>query len=280
MMSDWRERPTVIDYLDESIQSFLSIDENGTTDLAGVRKNILPILTQNDHPDRWFTISGVAIDRNDYMHFKDLISTVKFKHWNQGCYDYKQGNKRVVFHSRDIRKRIGPFNPKLINYPELMEDVSNVVEKTNFKVYSASIDKAMHITKYNTPYPVYDLCLEFILERYCRSLNGKKGIILLESRGKKEDAVILRYLKGLLDNGNRYWDKSAFECISGVYFNPKWSRHHENKMSFISLELADLVSYPIHKYVKLGVKDKAYEVIEEKISNYPNINGYGLKVFP
>lgn len=280
MIDDWRERPTVIDEIDDSVDSILSLDENGITDLKGVRKNIIDVASNREHPDRWFTISGVSINREDYEDFKDLMRTVKYKHWHDGCFDYKKENRRIVFHSRDIRKRVGPFNPNLINYPKLMDDISNIVIDTKFTVFSASIDKAAHILKYSNPFPVYNLCLEFILERYCRSLDGRTGILLLEARGKKEDAVILNHLKKLLENGNRYWSSQDFSCIKGVYFNPKWSKRHKKKMSYISLELADLVSYPIHKYVKLGVRDQAYEIVEKKILNYPNVKGYGLKIFP
>ncbi len=280
MTMNWRERPTIIHEINDSFDSILSLDENGTTDLKGVRKNIIEVAEKLDHPDRWFTITGAAIDCCDYAHFKECISHVKYKHWEDGCFDYKKGNRRVVFHSRDIRKRTGPFNPNLINYPELMNDISGIMEQSSFTIFSASIDKARHIIKYTDPWPVYTLCIKFILERYCRYLRGRKGILLLESRGKKEDAEILKYIINMLDNGNEYWRKEDFSCIQGVYFNPKWSDKHNKKMSFVSLELADLVSYPIHKYVKFGQKDKAFEVVEKKILNYPNINGYGLKVFP
>lgn len=280
MTTNWRERPTIIHEINGTFDSILSLDENGTTDLKGVRKNIGEVLEKLDHPDRWFTITGTAIDCDNYQHFKECISNVKYKHWEDGFFDYKKGTRRVVLHSRDIRKRIGPFNPNLINYPELMSDISDMMENTPFEIFSASIDKAEHIRKYNNPWPVYTLCIKFILERYCRYLMGRKGILLLESRGKKEDAEILKYIIDMLENGNEYWRSEDFSCIQGVYFNPKWSDRHDKKMSFVSLELADLVSYPIHKYVKLNQKDMAFEVIEKKIFNYPYYNGYGLKVFP
>lgn len=251
-------------------------------DLKGIKNNFIKVYKDKAHNDRWFTISGIELKRSNYRQFIDLINSVKYGHWNDGCFQYKSGNHRVVFHSREIRKRIGPFNPKLLNYGELMNDITSVIDKTPFDIYSSSIDKAMHLFKYTNPFPVYNLCMEFILERYCRSLNstGESGILLLESRGKKEDAEVLTYLTKLIEKGNKFFTCDDFSCIKGIYFNPKWSVKHQKKMSFPILELADLVSYPIHKFVKLNTKDLAYQVVEKKIKNYPIVNGYGLKIFP
>jgi len=291
-MSDWRKRPSLIDEWEESIDCVLAIDENGTTDLEGVRNifssNLFGLLQASYDKslylhERWFTITGVMFERSQFSTFKDKINTIKYAHWEEGMYKYKQGDRRVVFHSREIRKREGPFNPKLINYPNLMGDISSMINELDFRVYSASIDKIQHIVKYTNPYHVYDLCLNFIIERFCRYLNSnnKKGILMLESRGKEEDAKVLKFLVDLLDEGNNFHNKSHFECIKGVYFNPKWCFAKNNaKASFILLELADLVSYPIFKYVKTGSKDLAFEALERKLHHYPDFHGYGIKMFP
>lgn len=281
-LDHWKKRPTIIEYWDDKVDSILAIDENGTIDLNGVRKNLIKIYTDDSHNDRWFTITAVEINREDFSNFRDSINSIKYGHWKDGCFDYKKGNKRVVFHSREIRKKTGPFNPKIINYSELINDINSLIANTPFRIYSSSIDKAKHILQYANPYPVYNLCLEFIIERHCRNLNrnGKKGIILLEARGKNEDRIILEYLVDLFKKGNRYNGPEFFSCIEGVYFNPKWSKTDFEKKSFVLLELADLVSYPIHKFAKLSKKDQAYLVLESKIYNYPYVDGYGLKLFP
>lgn len=281
-LSDWRKKPTEIEYWDEEVDSILAIDENGTTDLKGVRKNILNIYKDRTHNDRWFTITGVEIKKQDFIQYKDNITSIKYNHWQDGCFNYKNGRKRVVLHSRDIRRKEGPFNPKFINYSELMEDINSLVVNTPFMIYSSSIDKAEHVIKYTNPYHVYNLCLNFIIERYCLNLNrnGQSGIIMLEARGKKEDKQILRYLVNLLEQGNNFHQSEVFSCIKGIYFNPKWSKSNKNQLSYIQLELADLVSYPIHKYAKFEKKDQSFLCFENKFYNYPLINGYGLKIFP
>jgi hypothetical protein len=290
-MVEWNKRPTLINEWDESIDYILAIDENGTTDLEGVKslfdnpfKLIAAGLDKTVYMhERWFTITGSMLERSQFPRFKDRINTIKYANWEDGMYEYKQGERRVVFHSREIRKKVGPFNPNLINTSKLMGDISSMISDLDFRIYSASIDKIEHISKYNNPYHVYNLCLNFIVERFCIYLNSKNksGILLLESRGKAEDANVLKYLNGLLNNGNNYHDKNHFSCIEGVYFNPKWCFQKNNaKASFILLELADLISFPIYKYIKTGSKDLAFEALERKLQNYPHFHGYGIKKFP
>lgn len=281
-MSHWSECPLELEYWDENVDTIMAIDENGTIDLKGIMKNIVNIYNDINHDDRWFTITGVIMNKSDFPKFKEDINIIKYKHWEDGCFNYKTGKKRVVFHSREIRKKIGPFNPKIIKYDELIFDINNLVKKTPFTIFSSSIDKAKHILKYVKPYPIYNLCLNFIIERYCMYLNKRNqtGIIILESRGKKENKMVLDFLNNLIENGNNYFDSSEFSCIKGIYFNPKWSKSCNDKMSYILLELADLVSYPIYKYSKLRKKDKAFLLFEDKIFNYPETIGFGLKIFP
>lgn len=289
-MEDWRKRPTIIHEWNEEFDCVMAIDENGTTDLKGIRKKIrqdfFSAIGNKDKialpHDRWFTISGVVMEKDAFATFRDAINSIKYGHWEEGKFDYKQGNKRVVFHSSEIRKRVGPFNPKFINYGDLMTDISGLVENSNFLIYSSSIDKISHVLSYANPYPVYNLCLDFIVERFCRSLNlsGKKGILLLESRGKKEDKHILKHLINLLEKGNHFHLPGHFNCIKGVYFNPKWSSVQKDQASFVLLELADLISYPIFKFVSTGNQDAAFNILKNKLYNYPNYDGFGLKRFP
>lgn len=288
----WKTRPTLIDYWPTDIDKIIAIDENGITHLRRFIKlfqnyEIDLIKASKDKTlykdERWFTVTGVVIQREYFPAFKKLINEIKFKHWENGIYQYNSGKRRVVLHSREIRREEGPFNPKLINYSELIQDISYLIESTNFSIYSSSIDKIKHIHKYKYPMHVYNLSLNFVIERFCLELNrnNENGIILLESRGKKEDRNILKFIVNLLEHGNNFNTSNHFSRIKGVYFNPKWCfQKHNGKASFVLLELADLVSYPIYKFAKTGEKDKAFLRLENKIDNYPNYFGFGIKMFP
>lgn len=291
-MDEWRIRPTLIEEWPPEIDKIIAIDENGNSELTDVQKlfkgkpleKMKACMDMNAYMhERWFTITGIVMKRPDFPIFKESINKIKYKHWDEGIYKYKNGERRVVLHSREIRRKEGPFNPRLINYSVLVNDIASMINNTNFKIYSSSIDKIQHISRYAYPFHVYDLNLNFIIERFCWELIRKKetGLILLESRGEKEDMKILKYLVNLLNNGNNYKPKEHFSRIKGVFFNPKWCFGKNNgKASFILLELADLVSYPIFKYAKTGIKDQAFLALERKLVNFPVYNGYGLKMFP
>ncbi|WP_342471655.1 DUF3800 domain-containing protein [Metasolibacillus sp. FSL H7-0170] len=265
----WRIRPTILQDIDNEIDYIMSVDENG-----------IPSLKDLLHPKndllQWFTITGVLFTRDNLESFITEIKTLKNKYWQNGYYN----KERVVLHSRDIRKRTGPFNPKIIDNEVFEKEVNTLMEESEYAVYSFSIDKFAHVRSYITPYPVYNLCLEFLLERYCFALNddNKNGIIVVESRGKKENQALLDTALKIISCGNRYHDPSFFSNIKGIYFNPK--RTKDKKLSYPQLELADLISYHIHNYVKNNSKSNEYLLIESKIYNFPDYKGYGMKIFP
>ena len=84
----------------------------------------------------------------------------------------------------------------------------------------------------------------------------------------------------MIDCGTNYVDIKYFDKIKGVYFNGKWQTDSDCKKSYFGLELADLYSYPIHKFCKTGQKDEAFKILEKKLYKYPYYDGCGLKLFP
>lgn len=266
---EWSSHPITLHKIGNDIDYILAIDENGIPSL----KNL--INPKNDLL-QWFTITGVMFSKNSFTSFIEDIAIIKNRYWENGLFN----NKKVVFHSRDIRKKLGAFNPKIIDYDNFISDINSLIKDNKYNIFSSSIDKFSHVRTYSTPYPVYDLCLEFLLERYCYHLNSNKsnGIIVVESRGKCENKLLLNSACKILENGNRYNNSSFFSRVKGIYFNPK--RTLDKKKSFPMLELADLVSYPIHKYIKDKEKNNIFKLIEDKFYNYPNYYGYGLKTFP
>lgn len=267
MSTKWRKKPTKADNL-SNVDYLFAIDENGTSTIKNA-KNF------NDN-SKWFTVTGVLIDLTEFNDIRQKFIELKEKHWTEGLYK----SNRVVLHSKDIRKKQGPFNPKLIDLESFSGELNELLSWAPVKVYSANIDKYRHWQQYHTPYPVYELGIEFIMERFSFEMRRKraKGAILLESRGFKEDKDVLHKMKNLIDFGSDFIPKENFECISGVYFNPKLTDN--GKMSYWPLEISDIISYSVHQYVKAEKKIDTFHAIEEKIYGYPKINGRGLKIFP
>lgn len=264
---EWYDEPTEIANISNT-DFLLAVDENGLDSLT----NINPF---NKHT-HWFTVTGILFDLKYYNDIKEDIITLKNRYWEEGFFY----DKRVVLHSREIRKKQGPFNPKIIDFDMFVEDMQELVSGLPIKVYSSNVNKLNHKLKYVTPFPVYELCIEYIFERFCFEMKRqrKTGTVLLESRGFKEDKLVLEKVKRLINFGNDYSNKDTFSVIDGVYFNKK--RTSDNQMSYWPLEVADIYSYSIHNFVKNNVKDDFFEYFEEKIYGYPDYDGKGLKIFP
>jgi hypothetical protein len=284
MESDWRRSPTVIEYWPEGIDYIMGMDESGTSDLVSISRKVNNGKEKEiDFTMRDFTLTGVIVDKNRYDVLKQSINNVKYKYWENGLAEYKGIEKRVCFHSRDIRKRNHPFNK--VDQKEFTESISEMIKSVKAKIIACHIDKLAHYKKYVTPTHPYHLATQFILERFCRGLNAteKKGIIILESRGKKEDQFVLDYIVNLIRKGSNQNPSIHFRNIEGVYFNPKWSNGNNSKASFVILEYADLVCFPIHKQHRdsdLSKGNPAYEIVERKLYKYPKHIGWGLKLWP
>lgn len=278
----WRNRPTFKDYLPTNINYVMFIDENGDTSFKHIKKCIKDDKEVSIN-EKFFTVTGCIVEKDNLKVIKDNITELKKSYWNDGLYMYKgKDEKRVCFHSSEIRGEKGPFSKNEINRNSFLNDLTNFMEKLDISILSSSIDKEKHYKRYSDPYHPYSLCLKFILERFVKYYidRDKTGIIILESRGKKEDKYILEYIKDIMDKGTEYVSSSEFKKIKGVYFNPKWCSKSGNKKSYFGLEITDLISHPIHKYCSTKEKIRPYISIENKIYGYPRYLGRGIKIFP
>lgn len=254
-----------------SIDFIISIDETGTPSLKNIND-----ATPNSKA--WFCITGILIDKGIINESANKIISLKEKYWPDGSYN----SKRVVFHSRDIRKSVGPFNPKIIDYNSFRKDLDEFIADIPVEIVSSLINKKLHVQKYLYPHPTYSLALEFLLERICFKLNwhNSTGVIFLESRGKREDSELLQQISFLLKHGNQYQPPKFFSCIQGIYFNRK--RTPNGAKSYWPLEIADMISYRIfhEKTLSPSVNSRRFNDIEYKLMNYPNYDNKGIKIFP
>lgn len=278
----WYDKPTKIRQLNNEIEYIMCIDENGSSN------NLTYILKQisNDkevaEDDKYFTITGCIFKKQDYMNSKYAIKELKNKYWKDGMfYDSKQKrDKAVCFHSREIRKHDNCFNDSLINYNKFILDLTDLMKNIECKIISISINLYEYLKRGYT-HNVYNVAFDFLLERYIYATdNKKKGIIMLEARGKEEDSDLLEHIsKVILKSGTKSIKSAELSNkIKGVYFNPKWNE--EYSATYTGLEITDLYSYPIHKFIKRNKKDQAFLTYENKIDGYPNYINKGIKVFP
>lgn len=279
-MFKWYDKPTKILSIKKNIDYIMCIDENGSSaNLTYVLKQILNEKELSDD-DKYFTITGCIFTKEEYIYSKKLIKLLKNKYWNNGEFYDAKTKKAVCFHSRDIRKHNGCFNENVINYTEFMVDLSDTMKDIKCKIISISINLYEYLKKGYT-HNVYNVAFDFLLERYIYDTeNNKKGIIMLEARGKAEDKELLKHISKVINHTGtkKISSKELKNKIDGVYFNPKWNEEYSS--TYVGLEITDLFSYPIHKYIKRNTKDKAFLIFEDKIVGYPNYKNKGIKLFP
>lgn len=277
----WRNRPKFKRNWPSEIDVIMFVDENGDSSIKNIQKSLKNRKSIEEN-NKYFTTTGSVIRKENFTQARKDIIKLKEEHWEDGLYEYKDKLKRVCFHSHEIRKGKDAFNANVIDKSKFMKDISEYMLNLQIDIFSATLDKEAHCRKYMDPDNPYNLCMNFILERFVKYYLGdnEKAIIILEARGKKEDSKLLNHIKFLIDNGTQYVSKDYFKKIKGVYFNSKWCKESDEKKSYFGLEIADLVSYPIHKYNTKDNKDRAFECIEDKIYGFPNYKGKGIKTFP
>lgn len=280
--TQWHEFPQKIKQWTPEIDYVMFVDENGN---SGKIHDILKKIMNNidiDVNEKYFTITGCIFTKLNYSTMRNSIRKLKSKYWKDGYYydsKYKE-TRYVCFHSRDIRRHDGAFSDSLINHESFINDLSNVLEKIDCKIISVSINLEEYL-KQGYLENIYEKAFDLLLDRYIYATNNnKKGIIMLESRGKNDDKKLLKHIYDVIYTKGR--DKISteelIEKIVGVYFNPKWYGGHSSTYS--GLEIADLFSYPIHQYIKFKKENLSFNVVKSKIDCFPNFINKGIKVFP
>ena len=294
MDNEWKTKPCELKQIPEDVEYVFVIDENGS---FGNFKSLVDKYRNGyrlDDVEKYFTLTGILISRNEYINWKSKIDDIKNKYWENGFWFNKRKNRqeKIHFHSSDTfsRNPKDPFNISKDSFDSLIGDITTAIDTTDFKIISSNIDIQSLMEKYRTPFDPYTISIEFILERLVLKLNRMDSncVVIFESRSgpdnQKGDNKVHRkaiefYSTGKAMYGNM--DSFVLRKIKGIYFNPKLCTD-DSLISYELIELADLVTYPIYKMFKSGFeKDrKDYRIIEKKFDCYPDYNGHGLKIFP
>lgn len=280
--NNWYDYPQKIKFWTSNIDYVMFIDENGN---GGRISDTLKKIANNEEIDennRYFTITGCIFKKSEYAKAKTEFQNLKNKYWKNGMY-YDTKNKKdkyVCFHSREIRRHDKAFNDKLINHSNFLNDLTKTLENTNCKIISVTIDLVSYL-KNGYLQNVYETAFDFLLDRYIYATkNGKKGIIMLEARGKSDDKRLLKHIYDIIYTKGRenITTNELISKIDGVYFNPKWNEEYSS--TYLGLEITDLFSYPIHQYIKYKKENPAFEILKYKLDGYPKFINKGIKIFP
>jgi hypothetical protein len=156
-----------------------------------------------------------------------------------------------------------------------IEELNNAIDKSPFEIISMAIDKR-HLLKVSSPVNnPYQLSLEHCIEvlyEFLKEKNqlGKLTHIIIESRGKKEDDELQVTFQKILESHNALQAAYPLKLIFA-----------DKKTNSIGLQLADLIAYPIGRYlINPAQENRAFNIVEKKLRSYPQYYGHGLKVFP
>lgn len=240
----------------------LYIDECGDHNLATYDRNF-PI----------FTLCGVLIPVKNLNIFQRSVDELKMEFW---------GTTDVILHSRDIRKCENHFQILFdgdINR-QFYNRVNDVLAQNGvYFIICCSVMKELCLEKPGNEVDVYGTALRYVLQRsiFCvDDINAEGGEIniIVERRGKREDKALRAYYNYLRNVGMHYVSPERLNShITSFEFSSK-------KDNVFGLQVADLIAYPISRYVLNPDKDNlSFDVISKNI--YQNDGKLlGLKVFP
>ncbi|KTC73149.1 DUF3800 domain-containing protein [Legionella bozemanae] len=227
-------------------------------------------LTDIDEHYPVFVLAFCIFNKEDYC--KTIVSKlqkIKFKYF---------GHDMVVFHEREIRQAIRPFqrlnNQQIRN--EFMDDLTNFIQESPFTLISTVINKQRHNEQYLYPQNPYTLSMKFNLERLYKFLEEKgetdlKTYLVFEERGRREDNELELAFRRCCDYDNYLGTNLPFEIIFA-----------KKSVNSCGLQLADLVGRPIGRHqLNPDQGNRAYDAIKPKFRSFNGkIEGYGLKCFP
>ncbi|MBH9551852.1 DUF3800 domain-containing protein [Inhella gelatinilytica] len=203
------------------------------------------------------------------------LHKLKFNHF---------GHDLVVLHEHEIRKEKGDFRfPNRDKRLEFQDELTSMIEASNFILIACVIDKAKLRAKLPDPAPnPYHVALGFCLETLYELLQEKQQDdalthVVFECRGSKEDNELELEFRRICDGANRMGKHLPFEV--------KFASKQTNSAG---LQLADLVARPVGLSVLRPLQaNRAFEVLKNKFfcsggrqAVGAGYEGWGLKVFP
>ncbi len=240
---------------------FLFLDESGDHGL-----------TKPDPDFPVFLLCGVLTTEENYEIIRKEINKLKESIW---------GNKTVIFHSRDIRKCEKEFQ-KLFDLDlkkKFYEGINSIVSGSDYTIVASAIRKNAFIEKFGKlQEDVYEIALSFVIEQAIVILSetdpGAELSIVIERRGQREDKQLDDHFQRLCARGTGKLTAEQLHAVSPTF------TFRNKKENVNGIQLADLVAYPIARYVIEPERaNPAFEVLEHKIYRI-NGNLDGLKIYP
>lgn len=225
-----------------------------------------PGMSSIDYP--MFVLSFCIFVKHEYInHAVPNIKRVKFAFW---------GHDMAILHSTKIRRQTNDFyflqSQKVRK--QFMDELTTAIGCSPFSVISSAVDKRVISSARLPSVDLYAQSLEHCLERIYNFLqkmdqNGKLTYIVIESRMPKEDKDLEAAFHQILSKNQELQRRYPLRLIFA-----------DKRVNSIGLQVADLVAYPIGRYIlNSQEKNLPFEVVEKKLVGYPTYTGKGLEIF-
>lgn len=241
---------------------YLFLDESGDHGLTKVDPSF-PI----------FILCGVLMYSEDYKALEVRVKEFKRKFW---------GDKKVILHSRDIRKADKEFQILLDQdiKASFYLELNKIMSEMPYTIITSAVDKERYIQKYGrVGGDIYATSLSNIFERTVFYMNDVPGgrnrvFVFIENRGSKEDKLLDEYIQKIMSRGTWYVKEERIKSlIKGHKFFCK-------EDDITGIQIADLMAYPIARHII--DKDRAnlsFDIVKQKFYQ-KNGKIFGLKVLP
>ena len=208
-----------------------------------------------------FTLCGIFIKEQDYDKIKSGLNEIKDFFWK---------DKKVILHSRDIRKCEKEFVIlfDLEVKKQFYEKLDKLLESSDYSAFLSTIKKDEYINKFGKiTDSVYEISVSSIIDETIRdisSFNENYSLkLIFERRGKSEDKSLLNYIIALKSNGTQnYTGEDLSKLNLDVDFKDK-------KENVNGLQIADLIAYPAARYaIDKERANPAYDLISAKVKSF------------
>ncbi len=189
---------------------------------------------------RYLCLLGMIVEAETYRRsFHPAVEALKQKHFPH------DPDNPIVLHRREIVNRSGyawrlrdPAARKAFN-----EDLLQFLRDQDYRLIAVVMDKKNHVERYgDAAFHPYHYSLAILLERYCGLLNylNAKGDVMVERRGKREDALLMRAYEALYDFGTWYRGPEFFRSA----LTSRNIKIKSKEANIAGLQIADLLAYP------------------------------------
>lgn len=218
-----------------------------------------------------FILAGCIFDFDYYNEkVEPTVSALKKRYF---------GRADIILRSYDIRKQKNDF-ASLVDKKkrdQFYDDINKMMVSFEFTIIAAAVNKSHFKSQYVDPTNPYHLCFHFVLERAVMFLGRSKEKMMfrIESRETHNDRILAKEYEEFKKGDSMFSADEIQSKLVDLSFNQK-------SQNIAGMQIADLVAYPIGKWVMDNTRENpAFEIVKKKLHQKEGrFLGFGLKVFP